>query len=1094
MRPRLYVALLALAGTLTAPALAQRSAHSTGTLDPAKAPSQYAADAWGMEDGLPQSTVEAIAQTADGHLWLGTHEGLARFDGVRFETVDARATEGMSDNRVMALAADAEGGLWVGTRDGGLVYLDRDLGATAYGEAHGLPSTTVAAVALDAAGRVWVGTRAGLCVLTPGETPASSAGARFTCYAEEAGLEDPYVRRLVPARDGALWLGTRAGLARFEHGQARSMAALGGAAAEPVTALHEAADGTLWIGTLGGLGALRGGALAAPPGSERFDGLEVSALTEDAAGSLWVGTYGAGLTRLHPGATDALGTAAGADLGIVRALLQDREGSLWVGTIGSGLARLRDAKFTPFGTPEGLGADMSYSVTAAPGGGVWAATDGGGVARIEGGRVTRTLTTADGLPSDHASVVYTTRDGTLWVGIDGEGLCRFSEASLGSLACFGEADGLPDPFVLTLYEDAGGTLWIGTDSGLSRWREGRIEPVGDGPEAPVIALAETSDGALWTGTYGDGLFRYELAQAGEGTFEHYPDLAGAVVLTLHPAGDALWVGTDGDGLARVRPSGEGFAADRFTTQEGLLSDGIFQILEDRQGRLWLSSNRGIFYVTPGGLERAARGEAEAAEPTAFGTADGLRTAEANGGVQPAGAVAADGSLWFATAAGIAAIDPAAIRQNPLPPPVVVQRVLVDGAAVPLAEGAPLVLAAGSSEFEFDYAGLSFLAPGAVRHRFILDGRDRRWTEAGSRREAYYTDLAPGHYTFRVQAANNDGVWNDTGASVAFRLLPHFWQTAWFQAVCVLLAGLAAFGGYRLRVRQLQARAEHLERVVDERTAELAEQKGIVEAQADELAALNRSLEQKVRDQLEEILRGSRLRKFFPKKVVDRILSADEDVRVSSERRTVTVFFSDLTGFTRLSDTTPPAVVTRLLNEYLNVMVGLVEEHGGTLDKFMGDGIMVLFGAVDEMPPEAQARQAVRMGLAMQRAMEGLAAQWADGGLGHRVAIRMGVHQGEVTVGNFGSDDLVEHTAIGQGVNLASRLEGACTPGEVLVSQPVRDLVQDAFAFGAPTEHHLKGIAAPVAAFPVSPDRNPAPSGDGAVGRAEAHALGGSPAR
>ncbi len=297
---------------------------------------------------------------------------------------------------------------------------------------------------------------------------------------------------------------------------------------------------------------------------------------------------------------------------------------------------------------------------------------------------------------------------------------------------------------------------------------------------------------------------------------------------------------------------------------------------------------------------------------------------------------------------------------------------------------------------------------------------------------------------------------------------------WFQALCVLAVGLAAFGTYRVRVRQLRARAEYLERVVDERTHELAEKKALVEAQAGELAALNRSLEEKVRDQLQEILRGSRLRKFFPKKVVDRILSADEDVRVSSERRRVTVFFSDLTGFTRLSDTTPPDVVTRLLNEYLNAMVALVEAHGGTLDKFMGDGIMVLFGAVGEMPPEVQARQAARMGLAMQRAMRGLAARWAAEGLGHRVAIRMGVHQGEVTVGNFGSDDLVEHTAIGQGVNLASRLEGACAPGEVLVSEPVYALAASAFAYGARQEHRLKGIAEPVPAFPLDPDRTRRP--------------------
>jgi ligand-binding sensor domain-containing protein/class 3 adenylate cyclase len=1071
--PRYGRTLLALLLCLPLTAIAQQGDLVTGTLDPSKLLSQYDAATWGLEDGLPQSVVEAVAQTADGHLWVGTQEGLARFDGVRFEVVDARETEGLVDNNVLALAAAADGGLWVGTRDGGLVHLDRDLHATTYGAEHGLPDPTVADIALDASGRVWLGTRAGLCMMMPGADRLSEA--TFTCYGEEAGLEDAYVRRLLVEPDGGMWLGTRAGVAWFEDGEIVSQAGLGGAAAEPITALHKSAEGGLWVGSLYGLSYLEGGTLHTPPGAERFAGIEVSALFEDAAGSLWVGTYGEGLHRLRDGTADALHTAGAADLNTVRSLLQDREGNLWVGTMGNGLARLRDAKFTPFGVPEGLGADMAYSVTTTPDGALWVGTDGGGAARIENGRVTRTLTTADGLPDDNVPAVLATADGALWVGVDGAGLCRYD----GAVRCFDEADGLPDPFVIALYEDRRGTLWIGTDSGLARWTGRAFEPAAEGPAAPVVALAEAADGALWIGTFGAGLFRYT-----DGALAHYPDLVGEVVLALHARPDGtLWVGTDGDGVARVAPDGQGsFMSDRFTTREGLTSDGVFQILEDAQERLWMGSNRGVFRVALADFDRVARGRQPTLDLVVFGRADGMRKAEVNGGVQPAGAVGADGSLWFPTAAGAVTIDPSAIPQNALPPPVAVQRVVVSGTPLALGSGAPLVLPPGSNEFEFDYAGLSFFAPEQVQHRFILEGRDQQWTEAGTRRAAYYTDLPPGDYVFRVQAANNDGVWNETGAAVAFTLRPHFWQTAWFQVLCVLGVALAGFVAYRLRVRQLHARAEHLERVVEERTHELAEQKTIVEAQADELAALNRSLEQKVREQLEEILRGSRLRKFFPQKVVDRILSADEDVRVSSERRTVTVFFSDLTGFTRLSDTTSPDVVTRLLNEYLNAMVGLVEAHGGTLDKFMGDGIMVLFGAVDDMPPEVQARQAIRMGLAMQRAMEDLAATWAARGLGHRVAIRMGIHQAEVTVGNFGSDDLVEHTAIGAGVNLASRLEGACAPGEVLVSEAVHALAASAFAFGDPQRHRLKGIVEPVPAYPLRPDRNAAEvTGDGRGG-------------
>lgn len=1056
MRPS-PAALLA----FTALALAPVEAVAQRGLDPSKAVTQYAADAWGIEDGLPMSVVEAAAQTTDGHLWLGTQEGLARFDGARFEVVDAHRADGLPDNTVMALAADRSGGLWVGMRDGGLARLDRNLRVTLFGEAQGLPSKTVAALAVDRAGRVWAGTRAGLCALDP-----RADRPRFRCWGEAAGLADPYVRELHLGRDGALWLGTRAGLFRFANGRIASLAHLGGAAAEPITALRADASGGLWVGSLAGLGYLTRGALTRPPEAERFDGVEISALFVDGVGSLWVGTYGEGLFRLRNGRAEGLSATGRADLRSVRALHLDREGSLWVGTAGGGLARLRDAKFTPFGAPEGLGADRTYATAADPRGGVWVGTSGGGVARIEGGRVMRRLTTADGLASDDVATVLATRDGALWVGLSGAGLCRWDGRRT---TCFDEADGLPDPFVLALYEDRRGQLWIGSDAGLSRWTGRGLAPASaeGAPAAPVVSFAETADGALWVGTFGDGLYRL----AG-GRFTHHPDLAGAVILTLHARPDgALWAGTDGDGLARIRPDGRGgFTSDRFTTREGLLSDAVLQILEDRQGRLWLTSNRGIARIALVDLDRVARGAAERVVPVVYDQRDGLRSAECNGGTQPAGAVAADGSLWFPTTAGVATLDPAAIRTNPTAPPVVVQHVLVNERAVALGRG-PLTLAAGSREFRFEYAGLSFAAPGRVRHRYRLEGRDDGWTEAADRRAAFYTDLAPGAYTFRVQASNDDGVWNRSGAAVAFTIQPYFWQTTWFAALCVLGVAAGGWGTYRVRTAQLKARAAHLETVVDQRTHELRDaldevqtQKTTIEAQADELAGLNADLEAKVREQLAELVRKSRLQKFFPQKVVRQILEGDAEVTVGAERKRVTVFFSDLTGFTRMSDTTPPEVVTRLLNEYLNQMVALIDEHGGTLDKFMGDGIMVLFGAADDMPPETQARQAVRMAAAMQRALADLRTQWEADGLAHRVDMRIGINQDDVTVGNFGSDALVEYTAIGGGVNLASRLEGACAPGQALVSLPVFALTKEEFAYDGGRAYTLKGLAEPVPAY------------------------------
>ncbi|PAP76762.1 hypothetical protein BSZ37_10110 [Rubrivirga marina] len=1001
-------------------------------LDPRLALTQLHAEAWGAEEGLPQSRVEAIARTADGHLWFGTQEGLARFDGVTF-TVVGRGRGGLPDGDVRALAPSADGGLWVGTRRGGLAHVDRDLRVRTFDTDAGLPSPAVAALAVAPDGAVWAGTFDGLCQLAPGAD-------RFQCLGEDDGLPTAYVRTLLLGR-GGLWVGTRGGLARVANGRVEAFDGLGGAAAEPVGALAEDARGGLWIGPLSDhpLGYLHSGTLRARPEAEAAAGVPTEALLLDDAGSLWIGTDGGGLLRARGDQVETIAEAAGADLGTVLALLQDPEGSLWIGTGGGGLARLRTAKFTPVTSREGLPADRAYAVAADPDRGVWVGTTGG-LAHVVGGRVVQTVTSADGLPGDDVSAVYATRDGTVWAGVEGAGLCRVVGGRVAG--CVTEGAGLPDPYVIALEEDDAGTLWVGTATGAGRWADGAVVPLDapGAPEAPVTALG-AADGVLWIGTYGAGLHRYD-GRAVEAVAGTESDNA----LSILPRPDGVWVGTDGSGLLHVADG----AVHRLTTAEGVPSQIIPQVLDDGQGRIWLTSNRGVSVAPADALAEAARTGAPV-RMTLYGRADGLPSAEANGGSQPAGARAADGALYVPTNGGVAVIDPSRIRTNEVAPPVVVERLRVDGDPVRLGGGA-VTVGPGVSQFEIAYAGLSFVTPTRVRHRYRLDGHDEEWTEAGARRQAFYNDLPPGDYVFRVRAANADGVWSDTDATVAFTLRPHVWQTGWFAALCLLAGVGLAFAGYKARTAQLRARAEHLEGVVAERTRELADEKARVESLNGQLSTFN-----------------TRLQKYFPKKVAERILRQESDVRVEAERRPVTVVFTDLAGFTRLSEATPPGRVTALLNEYLNEMVALIDTHGGTLDKFMGDGIMVLFGAADPMPPDEQARRAVAMAVEMQRAMARLRRSWEAGGLGHRVDLRIGIHQSEVTVGNFGSDELVEFTAIGRGVNLAARLESACAPGGVLVSEAVHALTVSDVTFAPPRELRLKGIDAPVAGYPVELD-------------------------
>jgi two-component sensor histidine kinase len=301
---------------------------------------------------------------------------------------------------------------------------------------------------------------------------------------------------------------------------------------------------------------------------------------------------------------------------------------------------------------------------------------------------------------------------------------------------------------------------------------------------------------LWIGTDGGGLNRFQ-----EGRFTALKTangLANDIVLSLHADDEgSLWIGTSG-GLSRLKDG----ALASFTTANGLFDDVVFQILEDARGNLWMSCNKGVSRVSKTELEDLAKGKIGSVSAVSYGTADGMKSRECNGGFQPAGWRTHDGRLWFPTIKGVAVIDPDNINQNPFAPPVMIEQVLVDHEPIDIID--QVSLAPGKSKFEFHYTALSFIAPEKLRFRYRLDGFDNSWVDAGTKREAAYTNIPPGAYTFRVIACNNDGVWNETGSAFHFYLKPRFHQTSWFYALCAVLIGLIGLGLYRLRVRQIKA--------------------------------------------------------------------------------------------------------------------------------------------------------------------------------------------------------------------------------------------------------------------------------------------------
>jgi signal transduction histidine kinase/ligand-binding sensor domain-containing protein len=491
----------------------------------------------------------------------------------------------------------------------------------------------------------------------------------------------------------------------------------------------------------------------------------ITTLYEDREGTLWIGTGGAGLFAARPGQVQ---NVAPPDLWQGRDILSvtsGREGSLWVGTEGAGVYQLRNGNWRNLGRAEGLINPYVWSLAEEPAGRFWAGSWDAGVFLLNSNR----WVTAPGLAEVDSPVraMLPARGGGLWLGT-GQGLLRYQD---GQATWFGR-DGKPEVRNVTcVLEAADDTVWFGTlEQGLGRLRQGQVQ------------LFRRTDG-----------------------------LGGDSVECLHLDPDGvLWIGTDGGGLTRL----ENNTFATISEEQGLADSTICHVEEDGAGSFWMSSHHGIMRVSKQDLTRCAKEEISTVGCLSFGLSEGLPTVECTGQLQPSGCQGPDGRLWFATTHGVVAIDPAKVTTNPLPPLVVVESLLVDDRQMiaDRALQAPLDIPPGRHRFEFHYTGLSFVAPERVRFKYRLNGLESDWINANTRRTANFSYLPPGPYRFEVMACNNDGVWNETGAAVAFAVLPFFWQTLWFRLGTIFfIAGLGGGGVWFEGRRRMHRRLERLER-------------------------------------------------------------------------------------------------------------------------------------------------------------------------------------------------------------------------------------------------------------------------------------------
>jgi signal transduction histidine kinase/streptogramin lyase len=583
---------------------------------------------------------------------------------------------------------------------------------------------------------------------------------RFETFTTADGLPQNIIYDLRPAADGSLWIATSNGLARFADGKFTARLVREDFRNAEIRSLYEDRDGILWVGARHGLFRLNGA--GEPTAFDLKDDLpdrDITAVTGDREGNIWVGTNSAGLVRLNAANLAVYGAKQGLPPNAENLvpITEDWDGNVWTGLTCGGLARFDAAgeKFRVYTDRDGLPHNCVWSLLADDADrSLWIGMWYGGLSRFKDGRFTNFNDKNSGLSNDAVLALWRDRrDGALWIGTT-EGLNRFAD---GKFVVYRKKDGLVSDDVRFITQDRAGALWIGTTGGLSRFADGRFTnyTTDNGLSNNFVrAVYEDADGALWLGTYGGGLMRLK-----NGKFTHY-------------------------GRA-----------------EGLFDDVVSRILEDDAGNFWMSGNRGIFRVRRGELNDFADGKISFVTSISYDASDGMENRETNGGAQPAGWRTRDGRLWFPTIKGAVVIDPRKIKTNKVAPPVVIETARANKKTVD--RPARVELSAGNTDLEIQYAGLSFVAPEKVRFKYRLEGYDDEWTEAGTRRAAYYTNIPPGNFRFRVVAANNDGVWNAEGATLDITVVPPFYRTWQFYAAAALALGALVFAVYRFRVARLE---------------------------------------------------------------------------------------------------------------------------------------------------------------------------------------------------------------------------------------------------------------------------------------------------
>ena len=737
---------------------------------------------WTQERGLPQDTIRAITQTKDGYLWLGTDEGLARFDGYEF-VVFNKTNGDLPENSITALAATADGALWIGTQNGLVAY--RNGHFRTYTMKQGLPDAAITSLSADPSGALWV---------VAGSYLSRFENEKFTTFRPDQDIPVTSMRAVCFDSHGDMWVAGFSRVARRSGGKFVVVMEAGALNGMVVLAMTADRRDHIWLaGNTGVIELLPDGKMHKYGAREGLPDPSVRALWADRDGNIW-GATNHGVARLE-GSRFVTSAGRGEEGGDqVRCLFEDREGNLWVGANG-GLIRWRNDIFTVYGKETGLPSDAPNVVFQDRAGRVWVGFNDAGLMLFSGG-APHTYSVPDGLPDGGIHQIREAPNGDLLLATR-RGVSRWSGGRFRTYE-------IPDPLsrrsVFDALESKDGKLWLAAPVGLGMLAGGQFQVVVPGGPLLVdfmVTLAQTRDGSIWAGSYGKGLWRVKGEERRQFTVSD--GLSSDQIRSLYEdAEGTLWIATFGGGLNALRDG-------KFTSyraQDGLLSDNIGSISDDGQS-LWLSTTRGICRIEKLQFAELTAGRRKRLEPENFGVEDGLRSAQcapaypSTGG----GTRSADGRLYFPTSRGLAVLNPGA-RKTPVVAPVArFVEMTANGEAVDLAQ--PARLDPGSQRLQIRYTGIYLSAPDRVRYSYRLESVDPAWVDAGPRRVINYPSLRQGHYRFTVRAQLPGGPASEQ--SYSFELLPQVWETAWFRLLMAVALALVAWAIYQLRLRQIRFR-------------------------------------------------------------------------------------------------------------------------------------------------------------------------------------------------------------------------------------------------------------------------------------------------